>query len=126
MASLFDPPAYQDILRRVDSLKPNSPRQWGKMSVSQMLEHTSRGVEMATGKRHVAGPGITVVFGALDEQDFRGSAGDVAQDHGHRGAAAGGGVGDRCRRMLQKAIANGGERQHRLMIATAGAELPHA
>jgi hypothetical protein len=56
MASLFDPPAYQDILRRLDSLKPDSPRQWGKMSVSQMLEHTSRGVEMATGKRVMKRP----------------------------------------------------------------------
>ena len=49
MKTLFEPAAYQEILHRVDSLHAGSPRQWGKMSVSQMLEHTARVLEMAAG-----------------------------------------------------------------------------
>lgn len=51
MQTLFDPVAYQDVLRRVDSIQPQSERRWGKMSASQMLEHTARALEVATGKR---------------------------------------------------------------------------
>jgi hypothetical protein len=50
MKTLFEPEAYQEILRRLNSIHSDSPRQWGKMSVAQMLEHTARAVEMASGK----------------------------------------------------------------------------
>ena len=51
MKTLFDPVAYDEIVRRVDSIQPGSGRQWGKMTVAQMLEHTARALEMAAGKR---------------------------------------------------------------------------
>lgn len=51
METIFDPSAYRELLGRVDSLTPQSSRQWGKMSVAQMLEHTARALEMAAGKR---------------------------------------------------------------------------
>jgi Protein of unknown function (DUF1569) len=50
MKTLFEPAAYQEILRRLDSIHTGSTRQWGKMTVSQMLEHTARTLEMASGK----------------------------------------------------------------------------
>jgi hypothetical protein len=50
MQTLFDPQTHQDIVRRVAALKPDSVRQWGKMSPAQMLEHNSRALEMAIGK----------------------------------------------------------------------------
>jgi len=50
MKTLFEPASYQEILRRLDSVHTSSPRQWGKMTVAQMLEHAARAVEMASGR----------------------------------------------------------------------------
>ena len=51
MNSLFDPAVYQTILGRVQSIQPGSERQWGKMTPAQMMEHTSRALDMATGRK---------------------------------------------------------------------------
>jgi|SRR6185369_1129388 hypothetical protein len=51
MKTIWDGDTYQEIVRRFESLQPNSQRQWGKMSVTQMLEHNSRVLEVVTGKR---------------------------------------------------------------------------
>ena len=51
METLFDPAVYQAIVRRVESLLPGSERQWGKMTPAQMMEHTSRALDMATGRK---------------------------------------------------------------------------
>jgi hypothetical protein len=61
METLFDPKTHEDILRRVASLKPDSARLWGKMTPAQMLEHTSRALEMAIGKK----PARQVLLGKL-------------------------------------------------------------
>ena len=50
MKSLFDPNVFQDTVRRVETLQASAPRQWGKMTPAQMLEHTARVMEMACGK----------------------------------------------------------------------------
>ena len=52
MKTLFDRATYEDVLRRVESLQPDSPRQWGKMSAAQMLEHNARCLEMAIGRNY--------------------------------------------------------------------------
>ena len=49
MHTLFDAQTFQDVVRRIESLRADSPRQWGKMSSSQAMEHLSRVLEMATG-----------------------------------------------------------------------------
>ena len=49
MEDLFDPATGEHFRRRIQSVTAASPRQWGKMSAAQMLEHCARGVEMATG-----------------------------------------------------------------------------
>ena len=39
MQNLFDKDAYNEILQRLNTLNPQSQRQWGKMEVAQMLAH---------------------------------------------------------------------------------------
>ncbi len=50
MQSLFDPPARESVLARLERLQPGAARQWGKMSAAQMLAHCSRAMEVATGE----------------------------------------------------------------------------
>lgn len=49
MKSLFEEAAKTEILNRVDKLSPQATRLWGKMQVSQMLGHCSKGLDMAMG-----------------------------------------------------------------------------
>lgn len=50
MKNLFEPEAVGEVLTRIDSLNAESPRQWGKMNVAQMLAHSSAALDMATGE----------------------------------------------------------------------------
>jgi hypothetical protein len=53
-------PALHDVTyctaarARVESLRPDSVRQWGRMSVDQMLWHVNRGFENAMGRYPIA------------------------------------------------------------------------
>jgi len=67
MQTLFDAETYQDIVRRVESMRADSSRQWGKMSPAQALEHVSRALDMAIGKR----PGRQLLLGKLIGWMFR-------------------------------------------------------
>jgi hypothetical protein len=49
MDTLFDASARDGILRRIDALRPDAPRGWGKMDAAQMLSHCALGMEAATG-----------------------------------------------------------------------------
>lgn len=49
MKDLFDPAVVEDVKGRILRLSPESERQWGTMSVAQMLAHCTSGVEMALG-----------------------------------------------------------------------------
>ena len=49
MYNLFNPSDTAEILRRLEKLDPNAPRQWGKMNVNQMLAHCSASLETAMG-----------------------------------------------------------------------------
>ena len=51
MQTIFDSATRDELLRRVDSIQPGAERQWGKMSAAQMLEHTARALEVATGRK---------------------------------------------------------------------------
>ena len=61
MKSLFDPAVFQQTVSRIDALQPSAPRQWGKMTPAQMLEHSARALDMACGK----GPQKQVWLGKL-------------------------------------------------------------
>lgn len=50
MKSLFNEVEYSEIRKRVENLKPDNARQWGKMTIAQMLAHCSIGFEKAIGK----------------------------------------------------------------------------
>jgi hypothetical protein len=51
MRTLFDPPDRDALLARLSGLQPSSPRQWGKMTIAQMLAHCSITLEVPCGDR---------------------------------------------------------------------------
>lgn len=50
MKHLFENSTQQEIFERIEKLKPNSQRQWGTMSVSQMLKHMNIAFSVPIGK----------------------------------------------------------------------------
>src|ERR1700736_2967743 len=50
MRNLFQPDVVDELKRRVVHLRPDSPRQWGKMTPGQSLAHYSAQLEMILGK----------------------------------------------------------------------------
>ena len=50
MKNLFDVALADQIKRRIDQLKPDSGRQWGKRSPAQVMAHCALGLEMALGE----------------------------------------------------------------------------
>lgn len=50
MPKLHDAEYKTEILRRVKLLRPDAARQWGKMSVAQMLWHVNEAMEGALGR----------------------------------------------------------------------------
>lgn len=51
MKSLFDKPAYEEIVNRLENLNPDSQRQWGKMDVAQMLAHLQQAFKVPLSER---------------------------------------------------------------------------
>jgi len=80
MKTIFDPETHAELLDRLGKLTPDNERQWGKMSPSQMMEHTARALEMATGKKpmkqHILGKALSWIFkkNFLGEEPFRKNA----------------------------------------------------
>ncbi|MEO6223197.1 MAG: DUF1569 domain-containing protein [Vicinamibacterales bacterium] len=72
MQTLFDSQTYEDVVRRITTLRVDSARQWGKMSPAQMLEHTSRALEMAIGKKPVSQALIGKLIGWTVRKHFVG------------------------------------------------------
>ena len=52
MNSLFDSQTCQEIIQRFENLTVDSPRQWGKMDVAQMMAHCAFSMETAIGERN--------------------------------------------------------------------------
>ena len=50
MSILHDSGSRQALLRRLDDLQPDSPRQWGSMRVDQMLSHVNSALRMTLGE----------------------------------------------------------------------------
>jgi Protein of unknown function (DUF1569) len=57
MKNLRNAKDKEEIARRVDSLRPDSPRLWGKMSAHQMICHLSDGFRLYMGEKKVAPAG---------------------------------------------------------------------
>lgn len=49
MATLHDPGVRETVKQRVQALRADSQRRWGKMSVDQMLWHVNESLRMALG-----------------------------------------------------------------------------
>lgn len=52
MKNIFDPLVTQELISRINQLKPETPALWGKMKVDQMLAHCSVAYEMAFTNKH--------------------------------------------------------------------------
>ena len=48
--NLFDPAVKQEIIARINTLTPQSQRQWGKMDAAQMMAHCQMPMGVAIGK----------------------------------------------------------------------------
>ena len=53
--SLFEEEVKQEIIGRINMLRPASQRKWGKMDVAQMLAHTQQPLKVALGEHHCKG-----------------------------------------------------------------------
>ena len=49
MKNILNEPEYKTIRQRIENLKPDAQRQWGKMDVAQMLAHCNAAIEIAAG-----------------------------------------------------------------------------
>src|SRR5258708_22682438 len=50
MKNMFDVALANQVRQRIDSVRIDSERQWGKMSVAQTIAHCASGLEMALGE----------------------------------------------------------------------------
>jgi hypothetical protein len=70
--TIFDAVAHDEIAGRLESLQPGAQRQWGKMTVAQMLEHTARVAEIATGRRQLKQMFVGRMIAWIFRKDFVG------------------------------------------------------
>ena len=73
MQNIFTQKDNQEIIERISKLTPNSQRLWGKMSVSQMLEHCQKPLEVATGSLELKRTFIGFLFGKIAKKVFIGN-----------------------------------------------------
>jgi hypothetical protein len=80
MKTIFDSETKAELHERLGKLRPGAERRWGKMSASQMMEHTARALEMAAGhkpmKHHILGKLLGWIWRNefLGEKPFRQNA----------------------------------------------------
>jgi hypothetical protein len=48
--NLFDAASVNEVKARVEQLRPDSQRQWGKMNAAQAVAHCSAGLQLASGE----------------------------------------------------------------------------
>jgi hypothetical protein len=70
--SLFDPNVFQETAGRIEALQPSASRLWGKMTPAQMLEHSTRALEMACGKGPQKQTGLGKLIGWMARGSFVG------------------------------------------------------
>lgn len=72
MKTIFDAETHSEVLERLGKLSPDSERQWGKMSPGQMMEHTARALEMATGRKPMQQAFLGKAIGWIFKSSFLG------------------------------------------------------
>ncbi|MCB9879073.1 MAG: DUF1569 domain-containing protein [Planctomycetes bacterium] len=63
--SLFDAAGRAAMLARLDALRPESARQWGKMDAAQMLAHCQRPLQVALGELPLKRGLLGLLFGRM-------------------------------------------------------------
>lgn len=63
MKSVFNPNDNQDLVRRIQLLKPESQALWGKMNIGQMLGHLQAPIRVAVGDLNLKQTFIGFLFG---------------------------------------------------------------
>jgi Protein of unknown function (DUF1569) len=72
MSNIFNSKDNQEILERIEKLTPNSQRIWGRMTVSQMLEHCQKQFEVSTGTLELKRSFMGFLFGKISKKAFLG------------------------------------------------------
>jgi hypothetical protein len=65
MKSMFRAPDKDEIVHRIHALRPDTPRQWGKMEAAQMLVHSQVGIQVALGDLQLKRVWLGYVFGGF-------------------------------------------------------------
>jgi hypothetical protein len=65
MKSLFEASSTTEIRNRIEFLRPDSERQWGRMNAAQMLAHCSAWMEMAAGLKSPQRSFVGRIFGKM-------------------------------------------------------------
>ena len=72
MKTIFDADTHEELFDRLGKLTPDAERQWGKMSPAQMMEHTARALEMATGQKPMQQAFLGKAIGWIFKNKFLG------------------------------------------------------
>jgi hypothetical protein len=70
MNSLYSAEHTEAIVQRIERLTPETPAQWGKMNVGQMLAHCSTTMEVVRDQKQVKRLFIGYVLGGLMKKKF--------------------------------------------------------
>jgi hypothetical protein len=68
--NIFDIEGNANLIRRIESLTPQSRPLWGKMTVSQMLLHCQKPLDVAEGTLLLKRGIIGFLFGKMAKRDF--------------------------------------------------------
>jgi hypothetical protein len=70
MEDIFNQQDNQNIVERLNKLTPESQPLWGKMTVSQMLVHCQKPIDVLTGKLQLKGGLLGFLFGKMAKKNF--------------------------------------------------------
>jgi len=65
MKHFFDPSVSEELRRRLETMRPDSERQWGTMSPAQALAHCSAAMQMVTGELRPPRAFVGYLFGGF-------------------------------------------------------------
>jgi hypothetical protein len=67
---IFDRAQAGELVRRIEGLRPDAPRQWGKMDAAQMLRHCQVGLELALGDMTLKRAFLGLLFGRIAKRQL--------------------------------------------------------
>lgn len=68
--SLFEPRGLAAILSRIEKLRPDSPRTFGKMTIAQMLAHCQQPLRVALGELRLKRSLVGILFGRMAKKQL--------------------------------------------------------